>query len=339
MKKDVIIVGAGPAGLSAAEVLAREGKDVLVLEQKKIIGDKVCAGGISLKDLELGIPKSLLQRSFKKVIVHSPKETVEVKLDKPFMATIDRKDLGKWLARKAKKAGAEIRTETSVLNIGHNFIRTAENKINFDYLIGADGANSIVRRHLGLPTKKVLEAFQYILPQKFKDMELYFDADRFGPTYAWIFPYAKTTSIGSGADLQYKKFPAINIKKNLDSWCRQKKFDLKNSVFQAHTINYDYRGHEFGSKFLVGDAAGFASGLTGGGMYQAMRSGIDVAKKILDPKYDCPGIKKLLRVKAIEETVLGTLMINKTWTKIEHYLILNLIKSKWMNQKIAEHVQ
>lgn len=339
MKKDVIIIGAGPAGLSAAEVLAREGKDVLVLEQKKIIGDKVCAGGISLKDLKFGIPKSLLQRTFKSIIVHAPNETVKISLDKPFMATIDRKDLGNWLARKAKKAGAEIKTETSVLNIGNNFIKTAENKINFDYLIGADGANSIVRRHLCLPSKKVIEAFQYILPQKFKDVELYFDADRFGPAYAWIFPYAKTTSIGCGADLPYKKFTAISVKKNLDSWCRQKKFDLKNSVFQAHTINYDYRGHEFGNKFLAGDAAGFASGLTGGGIYQAMCSGIDIAKKILDPKYDCPGIKKLLRVKAIEEAVLGTLFINTTWTKIEHYLILNLIKSKWMNQRIAEHVQ
>ena len=338
MKKEVVIVGAGPGGLSAAETLARAGKEVLVLEQKKIIGNKVCAGGLTINAMKLGIPSSLFQRKFKKIILHDPKETVDVKLNKTIVATIDRKDLGRWMASKAKKAGAEIQTETYVKNIGKNFIETNDKKIQFKYLIGADGANSIVRRHLGLDSKKVLQAFQYILPRKFKNLEIFVDPDKFGPAYAWIFPYSKTTSIGTGADLDYKGIKPNTIKKNFDQWCIKRKYDIKNSEFQAHIINYDYQGYQFKKKFLVGDAGGFASGLTGGGMYQAMISGKDIAQKIINPKYDCPQIHHILKTKAIEEAILAALEINKTASKIGYALIAKMCKTQLLGKYFAEHL-
>jgi len=65
---EIVIVGAGPAGLKCAEILAKNNKKVLVLEKNKIIGDKVCAGGLTLRDLELGIPDKIIQRKFKKII-------------------------------------------------------------------------------------------------------------------------------------------------------------------------------------------------------------------------------------------------------------------------------
>ncbi|MBW3004948.1 NAD(P)/FAD-dependent oxidoreductase [Candidatus Woesearchaeota archaeon] len=338
MKKEAVIVGAGPGGLSAAETLANAGKDVLVLEQKKIIGNKVCAGGLTLNAIKLGIPKSLFQRSFKKIILHDTKETVEVELSKTVVATVDRKDLGRWMANKAKKAGAEIQTETRVKNIGKNFIETDDKKIFFKHLIGADGANSIVRKHLGLDSKKVLSAFQYIVPRKFKDIEIFVDPDKFGPVYAWIFPYSKTTSIGSGADLDYKGIKPNTVKNNFDAWCRKRNYDIKNSEFQAHIINYDYQGYQFGKKFLIGDAGGFASGLTGGGMYQAMISGKEAAKKILHPKYDCPDMHHVLKTKAIEEAVLAGLEINKTASKIGYGLLAKMCKTQLLGRFFVEHL-
>src|SRR3989338_6031775 len=116
-KREVVIVGAGPGGLKCAEILANKGKDVLVLEKNNIIGDKVCAGGLTLKDLGLGIPDSIIQRKFNKIIIHTPLQDTEIELEEPFLATLDRKDLGKWMAEKAKKQGAEIRTETLVKEI------------------------------------------------------------------------------------------------------------------------------------------------------------------------------------------------------------------------------
>ncbi|MBD3304606.1 geranylgeranyl reductase family protein [Candidatus Woesearchaeota archaeon] len=338
MKKEVVIVGAGPGGLSAAETLANAGKEVLVLEQNKIIGNKVCAGGLTRNAMKLGIPKSLYQRTFKKILLHDTTETAEIELTKPVIATIDRKDLGRWMAKKAKKAGAEIQTETSVKNIGKNYIETDDQKIQFKYLIGADGANSIVRKHLGLESKKVLEAFQYIVSKRFKDLEMFVDPDRFGPVYAWIFPYSKTTSIGTGADLDYKGIKPSTVKNNFDKWCMQRGYSIKNSEFQAHTINYDYSGYEFKRKFLVGDAGGFASGLTGGGMYQAIISGKDTAKKIIDSKYGCPNIHRILQTKAIEEAALGVLEINKTASKIGYGLLTKMCKTQLLGKFFVEHM-
>ena len=64
-KYDVIIVGAGPAGLIAAKNLAGK-KKVLVLEKNRMVGDKVCAGGLTVKDFkEFDTPKSLIKKEFR----------------------------------------------------------------------------------------------------------------------------------------------------------------------------------------------------------------------------------------------------------------------------------
>ena len=115
-KRDIVIVGGGPAGLKAAETLANAGRDVLVLEQKKVIGDKVCAGGITIKDFELGIPQKIVDRKFKRAVIHTPLQETAIKDNKFFGATVDRKVLGKWMASQAKKAGAEIRKETKEIS-------------------------------------------------------------------------------------------------------------------------------------------------------------------------------------------------------------------------------
>ncbi len=332
MKKyDVVIVGAGPAGLKAGEVLSNAGKSVLILEKNKVVGDKVCAGGVTTKILDF-IPKKVLGRSFRTAILHSPHDTTKINFKKVIGFTVERKKLGKYMANAARKAGAEIRLDHGVTKIKKNSLIVGNKEIKFDYLIGADGSNSIVRKSLGLPEKFIGEGLQYITKKPFKYLEFFFDVDKFGSWYGWIFPHKNHTSIGVGVGLGQN---ISRLKKNFDDWCKDE-FDVSKAKFQAGVINTDYRGYKFKSKFLVGDAAGFASGLTGEGIYFAILSGFDVANKILNKNYKCENIDHILKVKKIEERALKALQINKTITKIEHELLVLLTKIRWIGEEIAK---
>ncbi len=314
---DVAIVGAGPGSLKAAEYLAQNNKSVLVIEKGKVIGKKVCAGGITLKNFKFGIPKSIMERSFNRIIIHTRSQDVIIEQDNPLVYTTSRVVLGQYLAKEAKKAGAEIRTESCVTKIEennvkniltiHNLKNNTQEKIAYKYLIGGDGSASLVRTHLGIKNTGYHLAYQYIVPQQFKNLELFLDTTIFGAGYGWIFPYTNTTSIGAGADLNskmQKNYPVTKMRNNFNNWVEEnfdKKYNFATKEYQAFTVTYGYHGHEFGNKFLIGDAAGFSSSLTAEGIYQAILSGIEVAKKIVNPKYNYPELQRLIAIKKKED--------------------------------------
>ncbi len=326
MKFDVVIVGAGPAGLKAAEVLASNGKNVIVFEKNNVIGPKVCAGGLTKKCVDLGIPSKLFEREFNSIKIHSRMFSTDVKHKLPFVVMISRKELGQWQLKQAEKAGAEVNVNSRVTKIGDNYVVVNEKKVSYGYLIGADGSNSILRKHLGIRTEKVGLAFHYLIEKDFNDMELFFNIKNFGQWYAWIFPHKGYTSIGTGGDPGFMKTSVL--KKNLELLCKKKGVDVGKAKFEAALVNIDYRGTSFGNKFLVGDASGYASGLTGEGIYFGIVHGSEVARKIIDVNYDMPYFKKELLRKKRQEFVAGMLRMNNTLTKIEHNLFVLLIKNK-----------
>ena len=209
------------------------------------------------------------------------------------MYTVDRKNLGQWQLEKLRSAeNIEIRTKSAVTEFGKNYVVVNDSdKIGYKYMVGADGSNSIVRRFLGIKTKLTGIAFQYIVPgNKYKDIKIFLNSRLFGAWYAWIFPYKNSASIGYGC------FPMVispkKAKENFFRWAKSQKIDLSQGEYQVAIINCDYRGYKFGNVFLAGDAAGLVSGLTGEGIHQALISGEEIAKLILNPSYKCEGIKK-----------------------------------------------
>ncbi len=179
--------------------------------------------------------------------------------------------------------------------IEDNFVETDDGKkYYFKSLVGADGSNSIVRKSLGLKNKKIAAAFHYVCPRKDNekiDLTIRFSAKDFGPFYGWIFPHKEFLSIGTGGtDNQVN---LRQVKKNLERWIDEMGIDRKVATYEAFPINCDYQGCVFGNKYLIGDAAGLASFLTGEGIYQAIVSGEEIAKKIVNNKYDMPEIKKM----------------------------------------------
>ncbi len=336
-KYDVVIVGAGPAGLSCAIELQKSELSVLLLEKNKEIGPKVCAGGLTTKIKEFGIPLDFAEILFSKVKLSVKDKKIKISNDGiPFVGTVDRNRLGKFLVSKLSEK-ITIRTGCRVAEIGSNFVVADGRKIFFKYLVGADGSNSLVRKSLDLKSDKFLVAIQYIVPKSFKNLEFHFDTSLFGSGYSWIFPHLGYSSVGCCKDIRSCR--EFNLKKNLDVWLN--KISIKNTNIQGWTINFDYRGFWFENKFLVGDAGGFASGLTGEGIYFGLVSGRDVAGKILDQNYECRGIAEILRIKKRHERLLSIanffVSLNKPLTNFFLGWLIGLGKYHWFAKKLIKN--
>ncbi len=303
MRYSVVIIGAGPAGLSCATALAESGCDVLVLERKHKVGPKVCAGGITWSGLIDTIPEHIEERRFPTQHIFTRLQRATITEDEPIIATVNRERLGQYMANVATDAGAVIRTSCQVSDISENELRFVdkesgrEETVGFAYLVGADGSSSLVRRHLGLATEMVGIGINYQIPGHADNMEWHLGSKYFANGYGWIFPHAQSISIGAYVDRT--QLSASRLGRGLIDWAGGRGYDLRRSKPRAETINFDYRGWKFDNIFLVGDAAGFASGLTGEGIYPAIVSGEHTGRYIADRKHDMKDFERLVRMQKL----------------------------------------
>jgi len=303
MHYSVVVAGAGPAGLACARILAENHIDVLVIERKSVIGPKPCAGGITWSGLINRIPGQIEEKRFLSQQIHTRLQYATITEKEPIIATVNRKKLGQHMARIARHAGAKIRTSCQIQHISnHSLIcldrqTHAKSTITFDYLVGADGSRSLVRRFLGLPTERLGIGINYQIPRYLHDMEWHLNREYFGNGYGWIFPHSDTASIGAYVDHQC--MPAQKLKQGLLAWAASKGFELSRHKAQAEYINYDYRGWHFDNIFLVGDAAGFASGLTGEGIYPAIISGEYTGRYIAELPNNSKNFERMIKAQKL----------------------------------------
>ncbi len=293
MKKyHTVIVGAGPAGLACATVLARAGHVVLVLERQNRVGPKVCAGGITWSGLKQRLPEDLLQKVFPEQHLRTPWQQAVISANQPLVSTVNREELGQWQLDQARAAGARVLTATVVDQLANDRLVAGGETYGFQYLVGADGSASKIRQYLGLPTRTVGVGVNCFVPGNFERMEWHLDSHLFNNGYAWVFPHRNFASIGAYASRLTTR--PLDLQKNFRRWADKHGINLGAVKMTAALINYDFRGWRFGNFFLIGDAAGLASPLTGEGIYPAIVSGEEAARAILDPAYQAPQLAALL---------------------------------------------
>ncbi|MFA5273253.1 MAG: NAD(P)/FAD-dependent oxidoreductase [Candidatus Peribacter sp.] len=299
---DVIVVGAGPAGLQCARTLRNTDKSVLIIDRKTVIGPKPCGGGLTCQDEGFGIPDSITRPAATHIIRIGRHDTV-VHL-KHRLRSITRLDLGQFLLQEIQSApNITVLTNTNVTAIHQDSVETDKGTFFFSALVGADGTDSLVRKFLRLP-KKITLGFTFDVPVKTDKVVWYFNPPGLKTAYLWSFPKQENvTNVGGYYDPDEISFE--KVLEEFKKFMAAEGFPWDMSQLKGAPLGILYKGVAFGTIYLAGEAAGMTEALTGEGIAFALTSGQEVAKRILDPAYSMPELERMLALKRLREGMLA----------------------------------
>jgi geranylgeranyl reductase family protein len=297
----------GPAGATAAAELSRGGLDVLGFDKEAHPRYKVCGGGLSARIDQVLAPafRSVIEHTVNGVqFVYCGQEPLLIESSQPIAYMVMRDRFDHYLVQQAMQAGAEIRNGEGVIGIcqgpDHAEIVTGQGRYRAKIVIGADGANSVVARHL-FPDRSQCRS------PALESEVLIGDCQHFpGPTtilvdvgaarqgYGWIFPKQGRLSVGVG-EFGHK---STSLRTTFDRYIRGVQgltgWTVPRPVghpIPAFSENGQGRGEGLsqfvnGRALLVGDAGHLVDPLFGEGIYYAVRSGQLAARAILANVYD-----------------------------------------------------
>ena len=296
----IIIVGAGPAGSICAEVLARNGFQVTILEKEKLPRYKACGGAIPQEMIdEFKIPSEIIQRHFNSLILHHIAKDIVIER-KGEGAILWRSDLDAFLTQRACNSGAQLQDKTTVINIIKQEtefqVKTDKGTFKCDWLVAADGVNSTVlracgwrkffRNELALTITHEIELSKQIIEERLGSdyLHIYFGKEFFGTGYGWLFPKKDIISVGWGCRLTEIR----NSNQQFQEFTELIADQIKNGKLKrkaAHLVPVGVRPLYNNRIIATGDAAGFVDPLSGKGIIYAAWSGLiagQVLKKVTD---------------------------------------------------------
>ena len=294
---DAIVLGAGPAGSTAARHLARSGAKVLLLDKARFPRDKPCGGGVTFRadeanDLDLGpvVERTVTGARFSLRLG----ETFDRRYEGPLTYMTQRRRLDAFLVEAAVSAGATFQDGEPVRAVevrdggtgGDVTVCTERGSYSARALIGADGANGVVGRDTGTrPETEVAVALEGNIPypdgvpERWREF-VGLDVGGLAGGYGWVFPKGDHLNVGVGA----WKYAAFTLRPKLADLCARYGFDANGlEGVRGHHLPVRVPGSAIarGPVAVVGDAAGLVDPLTGEGIHMAFMSGRLAARAAL----------------------------------------------------------
>ncbi|MGE0100262.1 MAG: geranylgeranyl diphosphate reductase [Hydrogenophaga sp.] len=303
---DVVVIGGGPSGATAAHELARQGHSVLLLDRAGRI--KPCGGAIPPRLIkDFAIPDELLvaRAQCARMIAPSNKH-VDIPIENGFVGMVNREAFDEWLRERARTAGAVRRTgqfeklerDATGVSVVHYRVRERHQRdegtpasVRARSIVGADGARSEVARQGGVPgaerTKYVFAYHEIVRAPAPEDRSADYDGarcdvyyqGRFSPDfYGWVFPHGDTLSVGTGsADKGFSLRGSVQHMREASGLSGAQTLRREGAPIPMKPLPRWDNGRDL---VLAGDAAGVVAPASGEGIYYAMVGGQFAAQAV-----------------------------------------------------------
>jgi geranylgeranyl reductase family protein len=295
---DVAIVGAGPSGSWTAQRLARAGVRVALVDGSHP-REKPCGGGVTGRALELvrtGLdPRTLSAVQIAGATFSHQDRTASVDLSTdgsgyPPLVVAGREAFDSALMRSAEAAGAELKSQrvTALRRDGTAWtVETRAERLTADWIVGADGVNSLVRRTVALPFERSdlsIATGYFVRGRSSREIVVAFENDP--PGYLWSFPRPDHLAIGICA--QADQASSASLLEQARQWIARHvgaDVDLQRYSWPIPSLSESSLDRErpAGDRWmLMGDAAGLVDPITREGIYFALQSGDIAAEAFLN---------------------------------------------------------
>lgn len=291
---DVIVVGAGPAGSTAAYRLASQGASVALLDKASFPRDKPCGGGITVRGLNhlpIDVTPVVEDRVTHVELGFGYRDRFERSADEPLVLMTQRRRLDAHLAEEAAAAGADFRDGVRVRSIdldAHGaVVATDTDRLAARVVIGADGCNGVSAKALGLGSGVTYGvAYEGNVPWGAIDQDrwrgrMWLEFDTVPGGYVWVFPKGDHANLGVGG--WGREGP--NLRGHLARLCAETGVNpdaLQNVRGYRLPLRRPGARVARGPAIVIGDAAGLVDPMSGDGMYEAFLSSRLAAGAVMD---------------------------------------------------------